>query len=379
MLVMWRMWGMWGIWAIWARRHRRALVSAALAAGAVVLAGWLVLYVLPPSLVPAGARDPAQAESDARTALIQGVAGLVLLGGLFFTYRTLLVNRETLLLNRETLELDRQGQITDRFSKAIEQLGDEKLDVRLGGIYALERIARDSANDHPTVMEVLTAFVRVHSAKAAEDQSAAAAGPSAVRRPLPARPGQPLVYAVPAWAGERQLRSDLSAIVTVLSRRRVEHESASDRINLRAAQLKRADFRDAQLKEAAFYDARLEGADFRGAQLEGATFQSAELKEASFRGAQLEGADFLAAGLEGAAFWDAQLKEAEFTGAQRKGAKFGGAQLKGATFSGAQLWGANFRGGRGFGGAQLEGADFRDALTEGAKWPEGFEPPGDAS
>ena len=53
--------------------------------------------------------------------------------------------------------------MTDRYTKAIEQLGSDKLDVRIGGIYALERIARDSARDHPTVMEVLTAFIREHS------------------------------------------------------------------------------------------------------------------------------------------------------------------------------------------------------------------------
>ena len=47
--------------------------------------------------------------------------------------------------------------------KAIEQLGSDKLDVRIGGIYALERIALDSAKDHPTVMAVLTAFIREHS------------------------------------------------------------------------------------------------------------------------------------------------------------------------------------------------------------------------
>ena len=61
------------------------------------------------------------------------------------------------------LELTEQGQVTDRYTKAIEQLGSDKLDVRIGGIYALERVARDSAKDHPTVMEVLTAFIREHS------------------------------------------------------------------------------------------------------------------------------------------------------------------------------------------------------------------------
>src|SRR5215471_21690303 len=63
----------------------------------------------------------------------------------------------------KTTALALQGQVTDRYSKAIEQLGSEKLDVRIGGIYALERIARDSVRDHPTVMEVLAAFIRDHS------------------------------------------------------------------------------------------------------------------------------------------------------------------------------------------------------------------------
>ncbi|TKK85217.1 hypothetical protein FDA94_26455 [Herbidospora galbida] len=55
---------------------------------------------------------------------------------------------------RRTFRLGEQGHVTDRYTKAIEQLGSDKLDIRLGGIYALERIARDSARDHPTVMEV---------------------------------------------------------------------------------------------------------------------------------------------------------------------------------------------------------------------------------
>lgn len=35
--------------------------------------------------------------------------------------------------------------------------------MRLGGIYALERIAKDSRQDRPTVVEVLSAFAREHS------------------------------------------------------------------------------------------------------------------------------------------------------------------------------------------------------------------------
>lgn len=58
-----------------------------------------------------------------------------------------------------------QGHITDRYTKAIEQLGKldgdkPNIEIRLGAIYALERIARDSPRDHWTIMEVLTAYVR---------------------------------------------------------------------------------------------------------------------------------------------------------------------------------------------------------------------------
>jgi hypothetical protein len=42
----------------------------------------------------------------------------------------------------------------------MDQLGSKEIDVRLGGIYALERIARGSKEDHPQIVEVLTAYVR---------------------------------------------------------------------------------------------------------------------------------------------------------------------------------------------------------------------------
>jgi hypothetical protein len=58
---------------------------------------------------------------------------------------------------------DRQRRITESFSKAVEQLGSDKLEVRLGGIYSLERISMESSDDYWTVMENLTAFVRERS------------------------------------------------------------------------------------------------------------------------------------------------------------------------------------------------------------------------
>ena len=60
-------------------------------------------------------------------------------------------------------DADRQRRITESFSKAMEQLGSDKLEVRLGGIYSLERISKESPDDYWTVMENLTAFVRERS------------------------------------------------------------------------------------------------------------------------------------------------------------------------------------------------------------------------
>ena len=96
------------------------------------------------------------ARDAARGQLLALGAGLFAAGALIFTARNF-------ALSRRTFELAEQGQVTDRYTRAIEQLGSDKLGVRVGGIYALERIARHCVRDHPAVMEVLAVFIREHS------------------------------------------------------------------------------------------------------------------------------------------------------------------------------------------------------------------------
>ncbi len=138
------------------------------AAGVLVLLGVLLVLIV---FLPQLALDPrglsrnewlSQVQS-LRTTILQGLGGLALLGTLYFSART--------------LQLNRRGQLTERFTKAVEQLGQlgpEKLAVRLGGIYALEQIALDSQELHWPAMEVLTAFLRdVSTARSeASDHSA---------------------------------------------------------------------------------------------------------------------------------------------------------------------------------------------------------------
>lgn len=79
-------------------------------------------------------------------------------------------------LQRETFDTTRRHQervaaaterdaearrITDLYTKAVEQLGSEKAPVRLGGLYALERLAQDHVEQRQTIVNVLCAYLRM--------------------------------------------------------------------------------------------------------------------------------------------------------------------------------------------------------------------------
>ncbi|MBE9140566.1 pentapeptide repeat-containing protein [Nodosilinea sp. LEGE 07088] len=98
-------------------------------------------------------KDKVTLQNGVYVSLIQLLGGAFFFVTAYFTWR----NVKTAEANLKATE---EKQITERFSKSIEHLGSEKLEVRLGGIYSLERIAKDSEKDYWQVIEVLTAFVR---------------------------------------------------------------------------------------------------------------------------------------------------------------------------------------------------------------------------
>ena len=93
--------------------------------------------------------------------LLAAIIGFVLSG-----FRTAASNTqaEAALRQNETAlrqaELSFESHVTERFTRAVEQLGHEKRAVRLGAIYALERIAKDSPRDRDTIVETLAAYIR---------------------------------------------------------------------------------------------------------------------------------------------------------------------------------------------------------------------------
>jgi uncharacterized protein YjbI with pentapeptide repeats len=91
-------------------------------------------------------------EDDARKTLAQIIGGVLVLLGLVVTYNTYRVGVQK-------QDLDRDSQVTDRFSKAITHLGDDKIAIRIGGLFELERIAKDSPRDASTTKQVIYAYL----------------------------------------------------------------------------------------------------------------------------------------------------------------------------------------------------------------------------
>ena len=139
----------------WYERTRYQLLLFAIGIALFVVVGALVLdwYIDPQTSTQK--KDLVQALG----LITAGVAGAV---GIYFTWRGQRLAREAqednqkntlvqlrnaqeqLAQSRVELDITRQGQITERFTRAIDQLGSEKLEIRLGGIYSLERIDKES-------------------------------------------------------------------------------------------------------------------------------------------------------------------------------------------------------------------------------------------
>src|SRR5438105_7612227 len=140
----------------WRRRLGRLLL---LILALVLLAGVsaLVIRFAPPWLVSTkGLTGTARLNelSRVRVALV-----VIILGALAGALALYLLRSS----GRERREENRERVLIERFMRAVDQLGHPALDVRLGGIYSLERLARESPENHIPIIEILAAYVREHA------------------------------------------------------------------------------------------------------------------------------------------------------------------------------------------------------------------------
>jgi hypothetical protein len=281
--------------------------------------------------------EEVKAENDARAAALQVLAGLVVATGLGLTARQIQVNRE--------------GQVTERFSRSVEQLGHKSPEVRIGAIYALERIANDSQPDRQTVLEVVTAYIREHAKRRSQTT------------------GEQMTA---EYSARESLRADVAAALNVIRR---WQWGQAEPLDLQKTELPGANLVGAKLTGVNLTQANLYGANLARATLVEAILIAVNLTEANLTGsaeAEVEGYDTVSAEAKPPVDVSAVGPGANLTGAKLSGARLIGANMTGANLTAATLYTAD-----------LSGADLTDAdltLTAGAlyddqtRWPDGFDP-----
>ncbi|GAA2124882.1 pentapeptide repeat-containing protein [Actinomadura napierensis] len=316
----------------------------------------VVLVILPGLLVEhdlAGARVEAKerltAVNNVRTTLLQALAGLVVLFGAYSTWRQIQVGRDGLAATRE-------GQVTDRFSRAVDQLGSDNLDVRIGGLHALSRVAGHSPHDVEAIISITTAFVRTHLPWPPPDGEASDAS-------MPINSVRPLETRCP----------DAQVALTALGVLN-QHGHRPDWLNLSLTDLRRADCDGLWLHEINFDHACLEAASFYEANLSGASLVSVNLRHAELTRSMLRRFRCVASDLRGALLVEAALTDADLVGSDLREANLRKARARGAVLNRADLRLADLRG-TDLSAAHLDGAKLEGALvSDQTRWPHGFEP-----
>jgi hypothetical protein len=334
-------------------RHRAIATLLAGTAGLAVLGA--VLVVLPGVVVDhdlagasVAAQDRLKAVNDVRTTLLQAVGGMVVLFGAFATWRQLRVSQDGLRATQE-------GYITDRFSTAVDQLGSDKLETRIGGLHALWRIAEHSARDREAVISIQAAYLRTHLPWPP-------AGPSAPAEDVPINDVVPLEVR----AADAQVA--LTGLGVLLLQPREQSW-----VNLSVTDLRRADCDGLWLHEVNLDRSCMEAAGLYHANLTQASLVSVNLRHADLKTAILRRARCVLADMRGARLVETDLRDADFTEADMREANLRKADAGGAVFRRADLRLADLR------GSDMSTADLREARLTGAlasehtRWPAGFD------
>ena len=313
----------------------------------------------------ANVTEKANLINQYRTTSIQFIAtiaqilgGIAIFIGIYYTWRRVTIAenslkhaQETLVANQkiaqENLKIAQEGQITERFTRAVDQLGSRKLEIRLGGIYALERISHESEKDYWSILEILTAYVRINSpikSEVTEVEVTNSQNKASVHT---------------------KLNTDIEATIEVLRRRLLYFgKGETESIKLDNTYLYEANFTKANLQGANLSEADLSGADLSLANLSGANLEGADLIAANLEEADLSGAD-----LSLANFFRADLSEADLSGADLSLANFSEADLSLANLSGTDLTAAILSKAN-LSEADLSGADLTAAILSKANLSE---------
>jgi uncharacterized protein YjbI with pentapeptide repeats len=253
------------------------------------------------------ATQQATLENLYRATIVQILGGSAVAIGIYFAWGNLITARE--------------GQITERFTRAVDQLGNPGMEIRLGGIYALGRIANESKKDYWPIMEILTAYVRKNSN--VKDENSLEIVPIS----MDVQANESIKNKV---LNEKNVSLDIQAILTVIGRREHSFESLENRIDLRETNLQHTNLLRANFSNAIIVGADLSGANLALANLSRAFLSGSNFSEAKAIQANFKKANLALANLSRVKFINADLSMVFFPGANLSGTDFYGANLQGA-------------------------------------------------
>ena len=236
-----------------------------------------------------------------------------------------------------------QGLQNERYQKAAEMLGNEMLSVRMGGIYALQHLAKEHPEQyHIQVMRLFCAFAR-HPTTQMQSET-----PVPVE--LAARKPDPTPFSEP-----QEIREDVQAVMEAIGYRSDEgialEKHAQFELNLRGADIRTSRLNRANLAGANFTKANLRYAHLVSADLSNAELLYADLScetdpgtpmmfKTILDGANLSGTNLMYANLSGARLPQAQLCNSNLLETDLSSTFLYGANLISADISLANLTGA---------------------------------------
>jgi len=219
----------------------------------------------------------AELENNARSTLVQILGGVALILTFVATWLQIADTRDA---TDRTLQLTSSQQETERFTRAVEQLGSPRMEVRVGAIYGLQQTAHDSPQRRPAVAQLVLAFLRTRhpvreddprlrdvDARINELRHGATAGPCELTtvRPWPdTQAAFSVILGLP-----RSVRGPLDL-------------AGVDLIGVRA---RGADLAGADLQSTELAGSDLAGANFDHAQVYGPNLRLACVRKARFDGA----------------------------------------------------------------------------------------------
>jgi uncharacterized protein YjbI with pentapeptide repeats len=350
--------------ASWWFRHRWAMAAAAVLVVVAGLALTTGVTVVLAHLTGYYDQPPAEKFSELIKIALTVTGGTGAAVALVVAYRRQRLAESVAVDTRHDAS---ERRITELYTKAVEQLGHAKAPVRLGGLYALERLGQNTPDHRQVVVDVLCAYLRMPppstetwTGQSAGDGSAAAS--AAQRDRTSAEPGAEVDR-----REEHQVRLTAQRILAdhlrdpQLPDQRAGTPSGPRFWDGMTLDLTAATLTDLDLTDCHAHHVTFRGATFTGdTHFDGATFTG----DADFRGATFTGdADFRGATFTGGAYFAG----ATFTG----DADFGGRSFRSPHFIGwvtfggdADFHGATFTGGANFGSR----ATFTHGAGLGGRW-----------